>query len=36
VLLEDFDGVSKEQVVKVLEMSQKLISISPLFIKKTK
>ena len=23
--LEDFDGVSKEQVLKVLEMSQKLI-----------
>jgi uncharacterized protein (DUF433 family) len=26
--LEDFDGVSKEQVVKVLEMSQKLINSS--------
>lgn len=25
VFLEDFDGVSKEQVVKILEMSQKLI-----------
>lgn len=34
VFLEDFDGVSKEQVVKVLEMSQKLISKSSLFIKK--
>jgi len=28
VFLEDFDGVSKEQVVKVLEMSQKLIYTS--------
>ncbi len=28
VFLEDFDGVSKEQVVKVLEMSQKLIDTS--------
>jgi uncharacterized protein (DUF433 family) len=28
VFLEDFDGVSKEQVVKVLEMSQKLINSS--------
>ena len=36
VFLEDFDGVSKEQVVKVLEMSQKLISKSSLFIKKAK
>lgn len=26
--LEDFDGVKKEQVIKVLEMSQKLIGIS--------
>ena len=26
--LEDFDGVSKEQVVKLLEMSQKLIESS--------
>lgn len=26
--LEDFDGVKKEQVMKVLEMSQKLIEIS--------
>jgi uncharacterized protein (DUF433 family) len=26
--LEDFEGVRKEQVVKVLEMSQKLIAIS--------
>jgi uncharacterized protein (DUF433 family) len=28
VFLEDFDGVSKEQVVKVLEMSRKLINSS--------
>lgn len=28
VFLEDFDGVSKVQVVKVLEMSQKLINSS--------
>jgi uncharacterized protein (DUF433 family) len=28
VFLEDFDGVTKEQVVKVLEMSQKLIDTS--------
>jgi uncharacterized protein (DUF433 family) len=28
VFLEDFDGVSKDQVVKVLEMSQKLIETS--------
>ncbi len=28
VFLEDFEGVSKEQVVKVLEMSQKLIETS--------
>ena len=28
VFLEDFDSVSKEQVVKVLEMSQKLIETS--------
>jgi uncharacterized protein (DUF433 family) len=28
VFLEDFEGVSKDQVVKVLEMSQKLIEIS--------
>jgi len=28
VFLEDFDGVSKGQVVKVLEMSQKLINSS--------
>ena len=26
--LEDFDGVKKEQVIKVLEMSQKLIETS--------
>lgn len=26
--LDDFDGVKKEQVMKVLEMSQKLIEIS--------
>ncbi|MEP7318981.1 MAG: DUF433 domain-containing protein [Panacibacter sp.] len=26
--LEDFDGVQKEQVIKVLEMSQKLIETS--------
>ena len=26
--LDDFDGVKKEQVIKVLEMSQKLIEIS--------
>ena len=26
--LEDFEGVQKEQVIKVLEMSQKLIEIS--------
>lgn len=25
IFLEDFDGVTKEQVVKVLEMSQRLI-----------
>ncbi|MEO6549969.1 MAG: DUF433 domain-containing protein [Ferruginibacter sp.] len=28
VFLEDFDGVSKDQVIKVLEMSQKLIESS--------
>jgi uncharacterized protein (DUF433 family) len=28
VFLEDFEGVSKDQVVKVLEMSQKLIETS--------
>ncbi len=28
IFLEDFDSVSKEQVVKVLEMSQKLIETS--------
>jgi uncharacterized protein (DUF433 family) len=28
VFLEDFAGVSKEQVIKVLEMSQKLIESS--------
>lgn len=28
LFLEDFDGVSKEQVIKVLEMSQKLIVTS--------
>lgn len=28
VFLEDFDGVSKDQVVKVLEISQKLIETS--------
>ena len=28
IFLEDFDSVSKEQVVKVLEMSQKLIESS--------
>ena len=28
VFLEDFEGVSKEQVIKVLEMSQKLIETS--------
>ncbi len=28
LFLEDFDGVSKEQVIKVLEMSQKLIETS--------
>jgi uncharacterized protein (DUF433 family) len=28
LFLEDFDGVSKEQVIKVLEMSQKLIESS--------
>jgi uncharacterized protein (DUF433 family) len=28
VFLEDFDSVSKKQVVKVLEMSQKLIETS--------
>jgi len=28
LFLEDFDGVSKEQVIKVLEMSQKLVETS--------
>ncbi|MGN6530552.1 MAG: DUF433 domain-containing protein [Ginsengibacter sp.] len=28
LFLEDFEGVSKEQVIKVLEMSQKLIETS--------
>ena len=28
VFLEDFEGVSKDQVVRVLEMSQKLIETS--------
>jgi len=28
IFLEDFDGVKKEQVIKVLEMSQKLIETS--------
>lgn len=28
IFLEDFDGVSREQVIKVLEMSQKLIESS--------
>lgn len=28
VFLEDFEGVSKDQVIKVLEMSQKLIESS--------
>jgi uncharacterized protein (DUF433 family) len=28
VFLEDFEGVSREQVIKVLEMSQKLIETS--------
>ena len=28
IFLEDFEGVSKEQVVRVLEMSQKLIETS--------
>ena len=28
VFLEDFEGVSKDQVLKVLEMSQKLIETS--------
>lgn len=28
LFLEDFDGITKEQVVKVLEMSQKLIETS--------
>ena len=28
VFLEDFDGVGKDQVIKVLEMSQKLIESS--------
>ena len=28
VFLEDFEGVSKDQVVKILEMSQKLIETS--------
>ncbi len=28
VFLEDFDGVTKDQVVKVLEISQKLIETS--------
>ena len=28
VFLEDFDGVTKDQVIKVLEMSQKLIESS--------
>jgi uncharacterized protein (DUF433 family) len=28
LFLEDFDGVSKEQVIKVLEMSKKLIESS--------
>ena len=29
VFLEDFEGVNKDQVIKVLEMSQKLIESSP-------
>jgi uncharacterized protein (DUF433 family) len=28
VFLEDFEGVTREQVIKVLEMSQKLIETS--------
>jgi uncharacterized protein (DUF433 family) len=28
IFLEDFEGVSRNQVIKVLEMSQKLIEIS--------
>jgi uncharacterized protein (DUF433 family) len=28
IFLEDFEGVSREQVIKVLEMSQKLIETS--------
>ena len=28
IFLEDFEGVSKDQVLKVLEMSQKLIETS--------
>jgi len=28
IFLEDFEGVSREQVIKVLEMSQKLIESS--------
>ncbi len=28
IFLEDFDGVNREQVIKVLEMSQKLIESS--------
>ncbi|MBP6431339.1 MAG: DUF433 domain-containing protein [Ferruginibacter sp.] len=28
LFLEDFDGITKEQVLKVLEMSQKLIETS--------
>ncbi len=28
IFLDDFEGVSKEQVIKVLEMSQKLIESS--------
>ncbi|MEW6652017.1 MAG: DUF433 domain-containing protein [Bacteroidota bacterium] len=29
IFLEDFEGVSKEQAIKVLEISEKLISSSP-------
>ena len=28
IFLEDFEGVSREQVIKVLEMSQKLVESS--------
>ena len=28
IFLEDFDGVTKEQVIRILEMSQKLIETS--------